>query len=91
MRNTAAGRAFKPMVVGDVNARASQYIWSDAVYVKDFMALDDLSAEKILKQSFILHEVYGSCDMAHHSLAAYDRKTGDTLAQRYLAKFGMAS
>lgn len=86
-----AGRAFKPMVVGDVNARASQYIWSEAVYVKDFMALDNLSAEQILKQSFILHEVYGSCDMAHHALAAYDRKTGDTLAQRYLAKFGMAS
>jgi len=82
-----AGRAFKPLIVGDQNALASQYLWSEAVYVKDFMALEVLTAEQILKQAIILHEVYGSCDMAHHILAEYDRKSGDSLAQRYLAKF----
>ncbi|HIF10252.1 MAG TPA: hypothetical protein EYQ81_10720 [Sneathiellales bacterium] len=86
-----AGRAFKAMQADNINATMSQYIWSEAIYVKDFTALDDLTRDQLLKQSFILHEVYGSFDLVHHCLCAHDRKTGGSLAPRYLAKFGTVS
>jgi FkbM family methyltransferase len=85
------GRVFKPMIGDDVNAVNNQYLWSEAVYVKDFMALDGLTEDQLLKQCFILHEVYGSFDLVHHCLCAHDLKTGGSLGSHYLAKFGTAS
>ena len=81
------GRAFKPLVVkNDVNASLSQMLWADAVYVKDFMALDRLSAEKLLRLAVILHEVYGSSDLAMQALIAYDRQCSSGLAPAYLQR-----
>jgi len=82
-----AGRTFKPMLVANDPARAlSQVLWSEAVYVRDFMALDGLSAEQLLKMAIILHEAYNSCDLVHLCLKTRDAKTGDNLAARYLAQ-----
>jgi FkbM family methyltransferase len=80
-----AGRTFKPMVVNnDVNHCLSQMLWADAVYVKDFMALDRLPAEKLLRLAAILHMVYGSFDLAMQALLAYDRQHSSALAPAYL-------
>jgi len=80
-----AGRTFKPMVVNnDVNHCLSQMLWADAVYVKDFMALDRLPAEKLLRLAAILHMVYGSFDLAMQALLAYDRQYSSALAPAYL-------
>jgi hypothetical protein len=38
---------------------------------------------KLLKAAVVLHEAYGSIDMAHHALAAYDSTQGTDLAARY--------
>ncbi len=80
-----SGRTFKPLVVdNDINKAQSQILWADAVYVRDFMALDRLSPEKLLKLAVILHMQYVSTDLALESLKAYDAKTGAGLADRYL-------
>jgi FkbM family methyltransferase len=79
-----AGRTFEPLIVNnDINQALSQLLWADAVYVKDFMALDQLPAEKLLKMAVILHMVYGSFDLVLHVLFAYDAKTGTTLGPTY--------
>lgn len=80
-----AGRTFKPLVVeNDINKTLSQTMWADAVYVRDFMALDRLSPEKLLKLAVILHLQYTSFDLALEALKAYDAKTGAGLANRYI-------
>ena len=81
-----AGRAFKPLQFKhDINQTIGQLLWSDAVYVKDFMAFDQLAPEKLLKLAVVLHVVYQSYDLAAQALMAYDRSSGTELAERYLA------
>jgi FkbM family methyltransferase len=80
-----AGRSFKPLFVkGNINVPISQILWADAVYVKNFMELDALSEQKLLKYAVIMHEVFRSLDLCHLVLTQYDRKTGMSLSQRYL-------
>lgn len=80
-------RVFKPLVLNnDVNAGLSQILWGDAVYVRDFMFLDRLSGETLLKLAVILHENFRSVDMAAAVLAAYDQQNGSGLQQLYLQK-----
>lgn len=79
-----AGRAFKPTIVNDdPNAAVSQMLWSEAVYVRDFMTFETLPAEQLLKLAIILHDVYGSADLALVCLKEVDRKTGSKIAMEY--------
>jgi FkbM family methyltransferase len=81
----AAGRAFKPLVVGgDVNRWQRQYLWANAVYVKDYMKLESLPAEKLLKLAVILDVEYDSVDLALEVLRVYDLKAKTGLADQYL-------
>ena len=80
-----AGRAFKPMIYqNNVNAMLSQALWGDAIYVRDWMDWESLSAEQLLKLAVILHDVYSSCDLCLVALDQFDRKTGGALRGRYL-------
>lgn len=82
-----AGRAFKPLLANnDVNAMLSQFLWGDAIYVRDFMTFDRLSATRLLSLAAILHTVYRSVDMAASALEAYDRQNKTNLQQTYIAK-----
>lgn len=78
-------RTFKPLVNNNnLNAPGSQLLWADAVYMKDFMNLDQLSTEKLLKLAIILHEIYGSFDTCAFVLQHYSRKANDGLSDKYL-------
>jgi FkbM family methyltransferase len=82
-----AGRTFKPLVlVENPYAAMSQILWCDAVYVRDFMAFDRLAPDQLLKLAAILHENYGSHDLAAVALLAHDRLTGGALQPRYLQR-----
>lgn len=80
-----ASRVLKPMLVNkDVRSAGSQIFWADAVFVRDFTRLAELSAEQLLKYAFIVHEVYGSFDLALRVLMEYDRRVpGAAHAQTY--------
>lgn len=86
----AGGRAFKPMVVngdvnaGTLNAGARQFLWADACYVRDWMRLDGLSDDKLAKYAVLMHDLLQSFDLAHLALMTLDRRTGGSLAERYL-------
>ncbi len=82
-----AGRAFKPVVVNnDPNLPASQWLWSDAIYVKSFMDFDKLPPAKLLKLAVVMHVVYKSFDLVAHALKFYDKQMGTDLKQKYLAR-----
>lgn len=81
------GRTFKPLVVDDNLAKPlRQILWGDAIYVRDFMNYGSMAPEKLLKLAVILHEVYGSYDLAHYALAEYDKQSGTELSDQYRQK-----
>lgn len=81
------GRTFKPLIFrNDINAGLSQALWSEAVYVRDFMSFDRMPAVDLLKIATILHQNYHSVDLAAVALAAYDKQKGTALQPAYLRK-----
>jgi FkbM family methyltransferase len=78
-------RPFKPFPVAEKNMVASQMLWCDAVYVRDFLAFERLAADQLLKIAAIMHEDFASYDLACFALASYDRKTGSELQASYLS------
>jgi FkbM family methyltransferase len=74
---STAGRPFVPLVMnGDPTKRISQMLWGDAVYVRNFMALDALPPERLIKLAVIAHTVYDAYDLAHLALSHHDRARG---------------
>lgn len=73
-----------PGVEVELSATVNQAMWGEAVYVRDFRAFDRLDAAALLKTAVILHENYGSTDLAALALAAHDRKAGAALTDHYL-------
>jgi protein O-GlcNAc transferase len=78
-------RAFKPLIVnGDVNAGIRQYVWADAVYVRDWLRLDGLDDLKLRKYAILAHDVLQSYDLALTLLLALDQRSGKKDAAAYM-------
>ena len=78
-------RAFKPIVVnGDPNRGVRQYLWTDAVYVKEVTTLAATAPAALLKLAVLVDQVYRSVDLAALALRHHDEATGSALAQPYL-------
>lgn len=56
--------------LGEIHQTQAQMYWTDAVYVKDFTKYDELSADADLKLARIMHDVYGSFDIAELAMKA---------------------
>lgn len=80
-------RCFKPMLVNnDPNKGIHQILWSDALYVRDWLKLEALSADKIINYATLLHEVVGSPDLCLGLLEHLDSRAGTAHAKRYMEK-----
>lgn len=78
-------RVVKPMLLGgNIRAGFSQVLWTDAIFVRDPTRLDALDDGQLLRTAVLLHECYGSVDLALHFLLAHDRRTGRDFGPRYL-------
>jgi hypothetical protein len=85
--NGFCGRTFKPLIVGgNLNVQLRQDLWTDAIYVRDWMRLDELTVNKLRNFAVLAHDVLGSYDLVHLLLTALDRKTGGNLAPAYMAR-----
>jgi protein O-GlcNAc transferase len=80
-------RCFKPMLLGnEPNKGIKQLLWSDAVYVRDWLNLAALSTDKIAKYATLLHDVIGSPDLCLGLLMHLDSRAGTEHGKRYSAK-----
>jgi FkbM family methyltransferase len=80
-------RAFKPLIKNKQPTHGfRQLLWSDAVYVRDFMRLDQLSELKLRKLALLVHDLYQSVDLCHLVLEELDRRGSEKWAPRYLAR-----
>jgi protein O-GlcNAc transferase len=77
-------RCFKPMILNnDPNAGMNQFLWSDAVYVHDWLNLAALSTDKIVKYATLLHDVVGSPDLCLSLLVHLDSRAGTSHGKSY--------
>lgn len=77
-------RAFKPLAQSrDRNGGFRQIIWSDAVYVKDWMHFERQSNDKLKKYAVLMHDIFASYDLAHAVIDELDRRQGSRLGERY--------
>ncbi len=84
-RGGMVGRNFKPLIVNNnINQSLSQVLWSDVIYVKNFLHYDQMPPGKLMKLAVILHDVYGSYDLVHYILQQYDKHTSSKCAEQYL-------
>lgn len=82
--HTISGRCFKPMIKdNDLNKSIRQVLWADAVYVRNFMNLESIATEKLLKLAAILNDVIKSFDLCRFVLVHIDEREGSTLADSY--------
>ena len=78
-------RTIQPLLVNNnVYAGLSQWLYADAVFIRDFSRLDLLTDERLLKLAALMHECYLSYDLVYRLLIEYDTRTGDGLAETYL-------
>ena len=79
------GRCFKPLMAHDnINLPMRQALWSDAIYVKDWLRFDKLPLDKLHRLAVLLHEVIRSFDLCHLVLQTIDARCGGDVATRYL-------
>ncbi len=77
-------RSFLPFLNPDhPHAAFQQELWSDAVYVRDWMHFDRLSSDKLVKLGVLLHDLFESYDLAHLAFVAADEKSGTNYATNY--------
>ena len=79
-----AGRALKPLILKNAQT-PSQHIWTDAVFIHHIQKIKNLSKIKLLKLS-LLSLLYGSVDLTHFCLAAYDENYSTTFAKDFMSK-----
>jgi FkbM family methyltransferase len=81
-----SGRAYKPFLKNNNPSDAiSQYLWADAVYIRDFMRFGELAPDQLLQLALIVNECYVSFDLAALALRAHDAATGGTLGAQFTA------
>ncbi len=81
------GRAFRPFRGTDIFKPISQMLWADAIFVRNFTALDRFSDLDLIKAATILNDVYLSYDLALFFLMRHDERRGTNHAAGYLRKY----
>ena len=78
-------RFFAPLSArGNPSAGLRQILWSDAVFVRDFMKFGELADEKLLKLAILLDSILQSVDLAALALREYDRRNGTSYGETYV-------
>ena len=75
-------RTFKPLMLEN-RYRGHQFLWSDAIYVRDWMKLEELSLLQLKKYAILAHEVVRSPDLVHLILSTIDAKAGTSYVPMY--------
>ncbi len=78
-----AGRVMKPLTAHGSPNYPVQFLWSDAMFVRDLFALDSLDGDQLLKLA-VLCDLYDSKDVALHVLRLHDTVHNSALADEYL-------
>lgn len=77
-------RSFLPFINPDhPHGAFRQELWSDVVYVRDWMHFERLAPAKLVNLAVLLHDLYQSYDLAHLAFQAADAQAGTNYAMNY--------
>ena len=77
------GRTLKPLVPNEGLNAISQFMWSDAVFIRHIENIQSLSDDKLLKLS-LLSAIYNSIDLAYFCLLIYDKRNSSNIARDWI-------
>ena len=81
----AQGRTFQPISVSSQPyLTLGQQLWSDAVYVRDFMKVEDCDEQQLYSAALVLHQLYYGFDLCHYFLKELDQRDESNFAEIYL-------
>lgn len=81
-----ASRRFKAFVsAGGERLRRAQVLWADAIYVRDFRSLAELSTRKLKKLALLLDQVAGADDLCFEVLRLLDENEGTNSQSQFIA------
>lgn len=79
-------RTLRPMVInGDIYYGLSQVFDADAIFIPNFDRWPSLSVPRLASLALMLHDLYGSFDIAYSLLLHIDQRTGGRDAPAYIA------
>ncbi len=79
-------RTVRPMLInGDIYYGLGQVFDGDAIFIPAFDRWPSLSVPRLAALAMLLHDLYGSFDLAHALLSQIDQRTGGRDAPAYLA------
>ena len=79
------GRIVSPFMIDtEVYAEIGQVVYADAIFVRDLAKPELMSARQLLAGAAIVHDCYGSVDVAFYLLRELDRRTQDDISARYM-------
>lgn len=82
-----SSRMLKPLMANkNPTSPGSQIIWSDAIFIPDFMKFDEMDPDRLLRIAVILHELYKSVDMVSYALLRRAERVNDGLWEAYMTK-----
>lgn len=85
-----ASRAYRPVRGANPAQPFSQWLWADAIFVRDPTRLDLWPDEGLLKAALALHALYRSYDLVLLLLREHDARSGAETAARYAAALASA-
>jgi FkbM family methyltransferase len=77
-----SGRSLIPVILKNNVNFPTQHMWSDAVFIKNILKIDELNNSQLLKQT-IFSYLYGSPDLSYFCLINYDKKNKTNLAELF--------
>lgn len=80
-----ATRTFAPLHRKQPDPFSGQALWSDAIYFRDFMRLEELTVPQLLKLAVLAQEVYAARDFVLQVLQVVEEKKGPLLWDAYCA------
>lgn len=81
-----AGRSVKPILLNNNANAPSAHLWSDAVFVSNYLKLEELEDERLLKLA-LLAFTYNAPDLSAHCLKQYDSRHSTKLFEQLLHLF----
>lgn len=77
-----SGRSLIPVILENNINFPTQHMWSDAVFIKNILKIEELKNSQLLKQA-IFSYLYGSPDLSYFCLINYDKKNKTNLAELF--------
>ena len=69
---------------GLISYNQGQALWADAIFVRDYTQLEELSDSQLLSMARVLHDCYQSYDIVQHLLSEYDSRLNTSLLPCYV-------